>query len=163
HTDGFWKCHLDKIGVDGWLFAALCCVGFPALVSILPAVGLGFLVNHDMLRPLLIVFLLVAFLGLTLGIPHLRSTWALMVGILSAVTTYGFIYVSFNEVMVGLGIGGLVIRQLMKGVVLVLSALFLIPVNLLAWTNGQLLIWMDADRGHALEPIAKKFESDFGV
>jgi len=51
----------------------------------------------------------------------------------------------------------------MKGVVLVLSALFLIPVNLLAWTNGQLLIWMDADRGHALEPIAKKFENDFGV
>ena len=54
-------------------------------------------------------------------------------------------------------------RGLMKGVVLVLSALFLIPVNLLAWTNGQLLIWMDADRGHALEPIAKKFENDFGV
>ena len=135
HTDGCWKCHLDKIGVDGWPFAALCCLGFPALVFILPAVGLGFLVNHDMLRPLLIVFLLVAFLGLTLGIPHHRSTWALIVGILSAVTTYGFIYVSFNEVMTGLGIGGLVIRRLRKCVALVLSAMFLIPVNLLAWTK----------------------------
>jgi maltose/maltodextrin transport system substrate-binding protein len=34
---------------------------------------------------------------------------------------------------------------------------------LLAWTNGELLIWMDTDRGHGLEPIAKKFEGDFGV
>jgi maltose/maltodextrin transport system substrate-binding protein len=51
----------------------------------------------------------------------------------------------------------------MKGLLLVLSGLFLIPVNLLAWTNGELLIWMDADRGRALEAIAKKFENDFGL
>jgi mercuric ion transport protein len=51
HTDGFWKRHLDKIGVGGSLFAALCCLGFPALVSILSAIGLGFLINDDILRP----------------------------------------------------------------------------------------------------------------
>src|SRR5271166_4569417 len=45
-----------------------------------------------------------------------------------------------------------------------LLALFLIPVDLLAWTNGELLIWMDADRGQALKAIAaKKFENDFGL
>jgi maltose/maltodextrin transport system substrate-binding protein len=54
-------------------------------------------------------------------------------------------------------------RTLMKGLLLALSGLFLIPVNLLAWTNGELLIWMDADRGRALEAIAKKFENDFGL
>jgi len=36
-------------------------------------------------------------------------------------------------------------------------------MHLFAWTNGELLIWMDTDRGHGLEPIAKKFEGDFGV
>jgi maltose/maltodextrin transport system substrate-binding protein len=51
----------------------------------------------------------------------------------------------------------------MKRFLLVLSALCLIPMHLLAWTNGELLIWMDTDRGHALEPITKKFEGDFGV
>jgi maltose/maltodextrin transport system substrate-binding protein len=51
----------------------------------------------------------------------------------------------------------------MKSLPLVVSALFLIPVDLFAWTNGELLIWMDADRGHALEAIAKKFENDFGL
>ena len=61
---GFWKRHLDKIGVGGSLFAALCCLGFPALVSILSAIGLGFLIDDDILRPLLIVFLMVAVVGL---------------------------------------------------------------------------------------------------
>src|SRR5260370_42115101 len=47
---------------------------------------------------------------------------------------------------------------------LALLALFLIPVDLFAWTNVQLLICMDADRGQALKAIAaKKFENDFGL
>ena len=54
-------------------------------------------------------------------------------------------------------------RTLMKSLPLIVSTLFLIPVDLFAWTNGELLIWMDADRGHALEAIAKKFENDFGL
>ena len=45
----------------------------------------------------------------------------------------------------------------MKRFLLVLSALCLIPMHLFAWTNGELLIWMDTDRGHGLEPIAKNF------
>src|SRR5580700_4545219 len=54
--------------------------------------------------------------------------------------------------------------SLMKGLLLTLSAFFLIPVDLFAWTNGELLIWMDADRGQALKASgAKKFENDFGL
>jgi maltose/maltodextrin transport system substrate-binding protein len=32
-----------------------------------------------------------------------------------------------------------------------------------AWTNGQLLIWMDADRACAMQQVAEKFEQDFGI
>jgi maltose/maltodextrin transport system substrate-binding protein len=32
-----------------------------------------------------------------------------------------------------------------------------------AWTNGQLLIWMDADRAGAMQQVADKFESDYGI
>jgi hypothetical protein len=53
---------------------------------------------------LMIIFLVVAILGLALGMLHHGSPWALTVGILSAVTLYVFIYVSFNEVIAGLGI-----------------------------------------------------------
>jgi hypothetical protein len=51
----------------------------------------------------------------------------------------------------------------MKRLFLLLGALWLAPTQLFAWTNGELLIWMDADRGRALEPIAQKFENDFGL
>ncbi|MGA8657596.1 MAG: maltose/maltodextrin ABC transporter substrate-binding protein MalE [Chthoniobacterales bacterium] len=46
---------------------------------------------------------------------------------------------------------------------LVLSALFLVQTNLFAWKNGELLIWMDNDRGRALGPTTKKFENDLGI
>ena len=46
---------------------------------------------------------------------------------------------------------------------LLLLALCLIPARLLAWTNGELSIWLDPDRGHALQPIIQKFESDSGI
>jgi hypothetical protein len=36
-------------------------------------------------------------------------------------------------------------------------------VDLLAWTNGELLIWLDSDRGHALESIAEGFGKDLGI
>jgi maltose/maltodextrin transport system substrate-binding protein len=36
-------------------------------------------------------------------------------------------------------------------------------MRLFAWTDGELLIWMDTDRGHALKPIAQKFENHFGI
>jgi maltose/maltodextrin transport system substrate-binding protein len=44
-----------------------------------------------------------------------------------------------------------------------LLALFLVPLNLFAWTNGELLIWMDNERGRSLQPIVNKFESDLGL
>jgi hypothetical protein len=44
-----------------------------------------------------------------------------------------------------------------------LAALWLIPVNLFAWTSGELLIWMDLDRAQALQPLAKKIERDLGI
>ena len=46
---------------------------------------------------------------------------------------------------------------------LLLLGLCLIPARLLAWTNGELSIWLDPDRGRALGPIIQKFENDSGI
>jgi len=51
----------------------------------------------------------------------------------------------------------------MKNVSSVLLFFYLLPINLFAWTNGELLIWMDPERGRALDPIVQKFETNFGV
>jgi hypothetical protein len=37
---------------------------------------------------------------------------------------------------------------------LVLSSLSLFPSHLFAWSNGQLLIWMDSDRAKGLRLVA---------
>jgi MerC mercury resistance protein len=71
-NNGFWKRNLDKIGLGGSLFAALCCLGLPALLSILSAIGLSFLINDGVLLPLLIVFLLVTLVGLYFGVSPSR-------------------------------------------------------------------------------------------
>jgi maltose/maltodextrin transport system substrate-binding protein len=39
----------------------------------------------------------------------------------------------------------------------------LVPIRLFAWTNGELLIWMDNERGRALQPIVDKFQADLGL
>jgi maltose/maltodextrin transport system substrate-binding protein len=45
----------------------------------------------------------------------------------------------------------------------ILAVLCLVPINLFAWTNGELLIWMDNERGAALKEIVHKFEADLGL
>jgi len=71
---GFWTRQIDQIGVGGSLFgsffAGLCCLGSAALMSILSAFGLTFLVNNAILQPILIVFLLLAVFGLVLGVRY---------------------------------------------------------------------------------------------
>ncbi len=45
-----------------------------------------------------------------------------------------------------------------------IMVLFLGPVHTAsAWTNGQLLIWMDADRARAMRVVADRFEKDFWI
>jgi maltose/maltodextrin transport system substrate-binding protein len=51
----------------------------------------------------------------------------------------------------------------MKRLLLMLLALYLVTTRLFAWTNGELLIWMDNERGRALAPIAEKFKTDLGL
>jgi len=44
-----------------------------------------------------------------------------------------------------------------------LAAVFLAPLHLSAWTDGQLLIWMDSERAQGLRPIVKRFSNDLGI
>lgn len=109
----FWKRHTDKVGVVGSIFAALCCLGFPAL-SILSAIGLGFLINDAVLLPLLIVFLLVTLLGLALGMREHHRASALLIGIASAAGVFIFIFIAFNKVLAAISVTGLVIATILN-------------------------------------------------
>ena len=112
--ENFWKKHTDKVGVVGSLFAALCCLGFPALISILSAIGLGFLVNDAVLIPLLIAFLLITLAGLYLGVRHHDSWLAFSVGAVSAVVTFISIGYAGNKMLAGIGIAGLIAASILN-------------------------------------------------
>lgn len=113
-ADGLWKRHLEKIGIGGSLFAALCCLGFPALLSILSALGLGFIARDSVLMPLLLIFLIITIAGLYLGTRHHHSPWALVIGVASAVVTFIFVMVWSNRVLAGIGIAGLVLAGILN-------------------------------------------------
>ena len=54
-----WRSWLPRLGTLAALATTACCVGLPAAVSLVSAVGAGFLLTDRYLQPLLIVFLLV--------------------------------------------------------------------------------------------------------
>jgi mercuric ion transport protein len=109
-----WRKHLDKFGIGGSLFAALCCLGFPAILSTLSALGLGFLIRDAVLIPLLLLFLAVTLVGLYLGSRHHHYPWALALGALGAATTLIFIGLVPNGVGAGIGIVGLVVASVLN-------------------------------------------------
>ena len=47
--------------------------------------------------------------------------------------------------------------------VILLLAFWLVAGPAFAWTDGELLVWMDADRTRTLEPILKKFEDQYAI
>ena len=52
-------------------------------------------------------------------------------------------------------------RSAVKAVIWTLWVLCLLPMELSAWTNGRLLVWMDSERAQGAMAIAEKFENDF--
>ncbi|MBS1821310.1 MAG: MerC domain-containing protein [Acidobacteria bacterium] len=107
-----WKDHIDKIGIIGSFIAAACCLGLPAILAIVAAAGLGFLVNDTYLRPILVVFLLITVGGLVLGYRVHHRAGALVLGILSAIGAYTFVYVHAIRPAAYASIIGLVIASI---------------------------------------------------
>ena len=105
---------MDKIGVLGSVFTALCCLGIPALLSILSAVGLGFIINDAILLPLLVVFLVVTVLGLISGKRRHGKSWALLLGVISGLVILAFLFVHFNQTLVQAGMAGLIASSLLN-------------------------------------------------
>jgi len=103
-----WRNHLDKIGLAGSFIAAACCLGLPAILSIIAAIGLGFIVNDAVLLPLLIIFLAVTLVGLWFGYRVHRRLMPLTLAGISAALVYLFIFVRTVPAVAYLGIAGLI-------------------------------------------------------
>jgi mercuric ion transport protein len=109
-----WKDHLDKIGIAGSFIAGACCLGLPAVLSIVTAVGLGFLIKDAILLPLMVVFLAVSLVGLYLGYRVHRRPWALVLASVSSVGAFFFIFVHAIKFAAYLAIAGLVLASILN-------------------------------------------------
>lgn len=109
----FWQRNLDKIGIGGTTFAALCCLGFPALLAILSAIGLGFLINDAVLLPLLAGSLLITLWGLYNGIRHHHNLSAFGIGVAGALLVGLSIWFG-QGLYAGAGIAALVLASVLN-------------------------------------------------
>lgn len=109
-----WKSHLDKIGIAGSFIAAACCLGLPAVLSVVAAIGLGFIVRDAVLLPLLVVFLAITILGLWFGYRVHRRPWALTLAGISAVALFFFIFVQTVRPVAYTAVVGLVVASVLN-------------------------------------------------
>ncbi|MDA3940634.1 MAG: hypothetical protein PF693_15210 [Spirochaetia bacterium] len=103
--------------LSGVIISALCCIGFPALISIFVSLGLGFIINDSILLPILgisliflgyssysfgksnsklFIFFVTILSGLLIVLGVFFSQWIAIVGIIGIVFTglYPLIYVA---------------------------------------------------------------------
>lgn len=85
---------LDKIGIGGATVSALCCLGVTTAVSVMASLGLGFLVNDNVLMPLLLVFLALAVAGLGFDARKHHHRSALILGTLGGLGLAAFTFVA---------------------------------------------------------------------
>lgn len=117
----FWQRNLDKIGIGGTAFAALCCLGFPALLAIVSAIGLSFLIKDAVLLPLLAVSLLITLWGLYSGIRHHHNWSAFGIGVAGAILM-GLSMWFGKGLYAGAGIAALVLASVLNIVLRVRAA-----------------------------------------
>lgn len=109
-----WRNSLDKIGIVGSFIAAACCLGLPAIVSIVTAIGLGFLIKDAILLPLMVLFLALTLIGLYLGFRVHRQALALILGSASAVAAFVFVFIHSIKVAAYLAIAGLIVASVLN-------------------------------------------------
>lgn len=88
--------------------AVMCCVGWSGLATLLPALGLGFLVYTSNARRLIFVTLAFSALGLALSLRRHRRPWPLLVAVIGAgLLLYPFYHALEVSLWLGLVYSGL--------------------------------------------------------
>jgi mercuric ion transport protein len=107
------KLWITSIGSNlGSGLIATCCVGGPAVVGILSAMGLGFLVHDAILIPVLVLFLGTnLWVAQVSGLKHERKSIFWLTAV-SALIVFSGLW--FSRWVVGAGIGGLVVASAMN-------------------------------------------------
>ncbi len=102
---------LEQTALIGSVISALCCLGFAPFLSILSAIGAGFLINDFILLPLLILFLIIGGFGLKRSSQKYKNNKPLYLHILASLIILIFTYGKYIPVLSWLGIAGLIVAS----------------------------------------------------
>ncbi len=106
-----WRRWVPRVGAVGSLITTACCIGLPAVVGLVSAIGAGFLIQDRYLQPLLITFLLLTVAASALTFWSHRNPFPLVVTGLAGVVIYWFIYSNYRVTIVWIGAAVLVAAQ----------------------------------------------------
>ena len=97
------------IGTIGSIFAALCCIGTPAVLAFLASIGAGFFIRDAILVPLLVVFLVVTIWGMMCTREAHGQRGPLLVTLVSSIVMVAAVW--FSRPLVILGLVGLIVAS----------------------------------------------------
>lgn len=106
--------HADKVGVAGAAFAAFCCLGITAVVSVVSALGLSFLLNDAVLAPLLILSLALTLWGLASGWRRHRNVLPLAIGSAAGLALFVTSFLAPLKAAAYASIGALVLASILN-------------------------------------------------
>ena len=92
--------HTDKLGLLGTIFTVGCCLGLPGFLPLAAAVGLGFMTDMTVVKPLLLAFLAVTVTGLVPGFRRHDKVYPLAASVAAAFIIYWFLFVSYRPALI---------------------------------------------------------------
>ncbi len=88
--------HTDKVSLVGTIFTVGCCLGLPGFLPLAAAVGLGFMTDMAVVKPLLLALLGLTVMGLIPGFRRHRKVYPLVASLPAALVVYWFMFVSYR-------------------------------------------------------------------
>lgn len=105
---------MDVVGTVGATFAGLCCVGMPLVLTVLTAIGLGFLASHLIFVPLMVLFLILTGYSLAASRKrHERKEPLILFGVSAALIAVTMWFSSIGFVT---GLAGVIAATVMNGI-----------------------------------------------
>ncbi len=92
--------HADKVGLAGTIFTVGCCLGLPGFLPLAAAVGLGFMTNMTVVKPLLLALLAVTVAGFVPGFRRHHKVYPLAASVAGAGTIYWFMFVTYRPLLI---------------------------------------------------------------
>lgn len=102
------KQHIDKAGIVGVIFSHLCCIGLGARIGLVAPAFSGFLMNHRILLPFLVISLTTSTTGIFFSYLKHKNIFPFLISVCSSVIIIIFSFIIHVQALLYIGLSGLI-------------------------------------------------------